>query len=1037
MGSDPTAAWFGPGLTAGAGAQFRLVRGSDGQVVARHEGRLARLLEAELASPDGPALRFLLKLPRDLPATGPRGRAPLRNPDLDAHWTRELARHARIASPAVLATVPLPPALRELPPLAFCRRQQLYFPIGCPTTGARLAVCRDDARLAQAGLPEYATSAVRYLAAADPAARVFYRVRTEAPERPRPGVTVVEADAWVAGLALLLASDPAAAPVQHAAAWLPCVACPERTRCYSRDAAGQLPAAQELEIVSFYGGPTLGLLPADGDFDALCDQLGVRAPTAAESAAPPWLFAADPRRWPIEVLWTKVRALEQLVAGVRAVHEQTGGAHFGLVPGNVLAHRVAPPGTPWPWAVRVVLGDLGCGSESIAPTGLRRTLPGPEWREDLRWRPYASPRLDDGDGPGAHLPLAVREVADAGGGARLVVELELAGAARRCRPGDQVAIAIAAPERELWCTVTAVRPRGATVEAPLPSAAVRAALAAARTAACTFHAVVDAPLDTFALGMLLLRALVANDATAIEDVRECVDAQLPRWQQGLRAAAGEPARLGHGAELRQRFPDGAWLQTAADRDDPAVRSACGEPLLVRTYTGLLELAGRLLLAQETHPALADATALLAQVAEELSRHAASLEVELLRASQRDRRLHGLLTAALAGAEPTTAAAAPRPGTVVDAAASSAAWLEVQKDGAAEVQRFPLTTLPASIGRSAENTLCLADAIVSSRHAVCARGPDGYTITDLGSRNGTEVEGVRLPVEVPFPLGPGLAVRIAPFTLRLRLAAGVGEETLAGVQGSPLELLAALQAGLAPVLAAGDEAEEGALEAVFGEFGLQAGEPAALALLEQVRGELERRLPRSLLADGPARAADPGVLLFALAQQVLGERPKAADLVRLAPRLGSFARGAADLLAQLLRFRDDLRTRFALTGKGEPSVWVPPRDSGRLLLRSWLLGEAAPEALEPQFAALVAELVAVVDALRDSVVAIRSLAAAEMAPDKLLAAAGGGAINGLATKAPVWKKHHEAWAEVAQGQRFLAVIEQELKRLVAERWAGGG
>jgi hypothetical protein len=57
-----------------------------------------------------------------------------------------------------------------------------------------------------------------------------------------------------------------------------------------------------------------------------------------------------------------------------------------------------------------------------------------------------------------------------------------------------------------------------------------------------------------------------------------------------------------------------------------------------------------------------------------------------------------------------------------------------------------------IGRSDEVDLRLDDISVSRRHALIAPGDGGWVITDLGSRNGTWLNGWRLPG--PAPVRPG-------------------------------------------------------------------------------------------------------------------------------------------------------------------------------------------------------------------------------------------------------------------------------------------
>ena len=57
--------------------------------------------------------------------------------------------------------------------------------------------------------------------------------------------------------------------------------------------------------------------------------------------------------------------------------------------------------------------------------------------------------------------------------------------------------------------------------------------------------------------------------------------------------------------------------------------------------------------------------------------------------------------------------------------------------------YQLDRGPVTIGRRASAEVALADAKVSREHARIEPGPNGYTITDLGSLNGTFVAGERL------------------------------------------------------------------------------------------------------------------------------------------------------------------------------------------------------------------------------------------------------------------------------------------------------
>ena len=66
---------------------------------------------------------------------------------------------------------------------------------------------------------------------------------------------------------------------------------------------------------------------------------------------------------------------------------------------------------------------------------------------------------------------------------------------------------------------------------------------------------------------------------------------------------------------------------------------------------------------------------------------------------------------------------------------------VAGDGAGTV--FPLTEAAYLIGRASDAAIELFDLGVSGRHARIYRGPDGYVIEDLKSRNGTWVNGMRV------------------------------------------------------------------------------------------------------------------------------------------------------------------------------------------------------------------------------------------------------------------------------------------------------
>ncbi len=74
-------------------------------------------------------------------------------------------------------------------------------------------------------------------------------------------------------------------------------------------------------------------------------------------------------------------------------------------------------------------------------------------------------------------------------------------------------------------------------------------------------------------------------------------------------------------------------------------------------------------------------------------------------------------------------------------------------------RVPLSSIPLTIGRLPDNLLVINDPKTSSRHAEIRQGAEGYTLTDLGSMNGTFVNEQQLASKEPRTLHPGDVIRI--------------------------------------------------------------------------------------------------------------------------------------------------------------------------------------------------------------------------------------------------------------------------------------
>ena len=64
-------------------------------------------------------------------------------------------------------------------------------------------------------------------------------------------------------------------------------------------------------------------------------------------------------------------------------------------------------------------------------------------------------------------------------------------------------------------------------------------------------------------------------------------------------------------------------------------------------------------------------------------------------------------------------------------------------GDSEPKTFPLSEAEHHVGRLHDNDILLSDLGVSGHHARLYRGPEGYNIEDLKSRNGTWLNGTRI------------------------------------------------------------------------------------------------------------------------------------------------------------------------------------------------------------------------------------------------------------------------------------------------------
>jgi hypothetical protein len=80
------------------------------------------------------------------------------------------------------------------------------------------------------------------------------------------------------------------------------------------------------------------------------------------------------------------------------------------------------------------------------------------------------------------------------------------------------------------------------------------------------------------------------------------------------------------------------------------------------------------------------------------------------------------------------------------------------------QEFALEEATVMIGRGQENDIHLAEPGTSRQHARLQHKPQGWTLTDLGSTNGTSVNGQRLRPHEVYLLRPGDRIAIGSSVL---------------------------------------------------------------------------------------------------------------------------------------------------------------------------------------------------------------------------------------------------------------------------------
>ncbi|RUQ98039.1 FHA domain-containing protein FhaB/FipA [Labedella endophytica] len=116
------------------------------------------------------------------------------------------------------------------------------------------------------------------------------------------------------------------------------------------------------------------------------------------------------------------------------------------------------------------------------------------------------------------------------------------------------------------------------------------------------------------------------------------------------------------------------------------------------------------------------------------------------------------------ANPTAATVTVNRSRTGNATASNANRLVIVQ-GPREGQEIPLGTGPLTIGRSADSSLVLRDDYTSTHHARLLQWNEEWMIQDLGSTNGTFLDGKRIGSPTQVPLHTPIKVGQTVFELR--------------------------------------------------------------------------------------------------------------------------------------------------------------------------------------------------------------------------------------------------------------------------------
>lgn len=539
-----------------------------------------------------------------------------------------------------------------------------------------------------------------------------------------------------------------------------------------------------------------------------------------------------------------------------------------------------------------------------------------------------------------------------------------------------------------------------------------------------------------ALGTLLVTALLVDDAQDLGAALAAFDGCLRRLESEPGAERGEPGALGArllqllaAKELRFVFDPVHLLHRASDRTALAQLAASHRSLVpVGLWSPLLVAAGRALAAG---PAFAFAGA--AQLVEAVQAIVGRLDDELFHAAARDA---AVAAACAEVVERLRDGAAPRAGgaPAAESAAVPGFRVLVRRDGDAQSQELRYEIERVTIGRrEGENLLRLNDPMVSSMHAVIEITDDGWVVVDRNSTNGTEVDGIRLPVDVPQPLQDGSVIVIRPFRLTF--------QTLVATQApKPASLTAdALRDRLHDVHAR--ERDRGSLrvhEALLAAIAAAgAGQPPEVQL--RCLDELARPAAGATEA-AAARPLDAAAAraLLQLSRSLLGTADFATvEQVQLfAGKLGRFVDATAHWIERMLELRKALGRHLDLGQVSTASGRTQVRSAAdvRALVAGWQSDAPAVDAAAWYVAKFYDDVVAILVGLLEVNQQVRKAVRERLDPARLADIAGRAASARAQVQAamasPLWQEYVQAFDEVTGSGASDAEFALLLQRVAA-------